>query len=225
MFEVNVIKPAQSLQLVQALRSLVWCAVLLAPLGLWLLTTNIYSYVQYGAPTGQIWYVFSKLFGLYAGLFLSYQVVSTCLKNTKYSVALPNWSLFRHQYIGASLFFVTSFHIAFFVTAVSLRKDTFAWALLLPDFKDFYHTSITIGLFAFMLAILAVLAALLRTHLPQVWRYLHRAMFLVVLMGLVHGYLIGTESRYGLYELFYLSLVLSACVALLLRWREARRRS
>ena len=110
-----------------------------------------------------------------------------------------------------------------FVIAVSLRKDAFAFDLLLPDFRDFYHTAITLGLFAVMIALIAVAAAMLRHRFPACWKVVHRAMLVVVIMGLIHGFLIGTETRYGLYELFYGSLMVSFLLAVILRWRDWRK--
>jgi len=200
-----------------------WLVVFLLPLLLWHITSDVYGYFRYGAPTGQIWYVFSKLFGLYGALLLWYQAFYTLLKNTRYANALPLWTLLRHRYLGSLTLLLITCHIAFFVTAVSLRKETFAWGLLLPDFTDFYHTAITLGLVAFAIAVIAVLSAILRRGLPSVWKIVHRAMLIVVTLGLVHGFLIGTETRYGLYEIFYCSLMATFLVAVWLRWREAKR--
>ena len=83
----------------------------------------------------------------------------------------------------------------------------------------YYPSAITIGLVGFFIALTAVAAALLRSCFPIVWQGLHRAMLLVVLLGLVHGYLIGTETRYGLYQFFYYGLMLTLLLALILRWR------
>ena len=37
-----------------------------------------------------------------------------------------------------------------------------------------------------------------------IWRWFHRSMMVVVGAGLIHGYLIGTETRYCFYEIFYI---------------------
>jgi len=203
---------------------LFWLVVFVLPLCLWHITSDVYGYFRYGAPTGQIWYVFSKLFGLYGALLIWYQAFSTLLKNTCYSSTFPSWTLLRHRYLGGLTLLVITCHIAFFVTAVSLREETFAWNLLLPDFRDFYHTAITIGLIGFAMALMAVFVATLRGRFPNIWKVLHRAMLAVVTLGLVHGFLIGTETRYGLFEIFYCSLMVTFLGAAWLRWREARGR-
>ncbi len=200
-----------------------WAVIFLLPLCLWHYTSDVYSYYRYGAPVGQIWYVFSKLFGLYAALFLWFQVVSSVLSITSYRVGLPQWTLLRHQYLGCIVFVSMVLHIAFFVIAVSLRKEAFAWFLLLPNISDFYHAVITVGLLAFVMALLAVLSAVLRKKMPQFWRYLHRAMMFVVALGLIHGFLIGTETRYGLYKGFYCMLIVTFLAAFFLRLREKKR--
>ena len=216
---VRKLPPSLTLFFSSCGKKLVWPTVFILPFALWHFTSDVLSYVRYGAPTGQIGYVFSKLFGLYAVLLLWYQAVSTLLKNTAYASALPQWTFLRHRTLGSLTLLTIILHIVCFVTAVSLRKETIAWGLLLPDFKDFYHTAITVGLFGFVISLVAMAAALLRRRFPMVWQTIHRAMVLVVLLGLVHGYLIGTETRYGLYEIFYCTLILTLLLAIALRWR------
>ena len=217
--QTSITKPPVALSKIRSLLSLVWPAVFLLPLVFWQLTSDVMGYFYYGAPKGQITYVFSKLFGLYAALLLWYQTVSALLKTTDYKV-LPQWAWLQHQRLGLLILLMVVLHITCFIAAVSLRQEALALDLLLPDFQDFYHTSITIGLSSFLLLLPAVIAALMRRRLPSLWKYIHRGMVFVVLSGLLHGYLIGTESRYGYYAIFYISLMASIFIALLLRWRR-----
>lgn len=205
--------------------NVLWLVVFILPFILWNFTSDVVSYFRYGAPIGQIWYVFSKLFALYAVLLLWYQVLFTLLKGTHYYGLFPTWSFLRHRIIGSLTLLLIVSHIACFVTAVSLRKDMPAWGLLLPDFRDFYHTAITVGLFGFFILLIAIGAALLRERFPSVWKMTHRSMILVVGLGLVHSYLIGTETRYGYYELFYGALMMTLLIALVLRWQTIGRQS
>jgi len=200
-------------------KKLLWPSIFILPFTLWHFTSDVLNYFRYGAPTGQIWYVFSKLFGLYAVLLLWYQALSTLLKNTLYASVLPRWTFLRHRTLGSLTLLAVMIHIACFVTAVSLRKESVAWGLLLPDFRDFYHTAITVGLFGFLISLVAITAAFLRRRLPMIWQTIHRGMVAVVMLGLVHGYLIGTETRYGLYEFFYFALLVTLLLSLALRWQ------
>lgn len=225
MSEVNSLKLSVNLLPRSAVyRLLFWLGVLLLPFLLWQSTSDVYTYIVHGAPVGQIWYVFSKLFGLYGVLLLWFQGMFTLLKETKYSILFPVWSLFWHRYFGGLTLVIIIAHIACFVTAVSLREVAFAGGLLLPNFSDFYRASITVGLLGFALALIAVLFAAARRHFSDVWIFVHRLMMLVVLFGLVHSLLIGTETRYGLYEYFYSALILAFLVALLIRWNYFRGR-
>lgn len=138
-------------------------------------------------------------------------------KRYKIFYFFPVWNLFWHRYLGALTLVMIIAHIACFVTAVSLRKAAFAGGLLLPNISDFYRASITVGLLGFAMALVAVLFAVARRHFSGVWIFVHRLMMLVVLFGLVHSLLIGTETRYGLYEYFYGALILAFLVALLIR--------
>ncbi|ODS24270.1 hypothetical protein AB835_04385 [Candidatus Endobugula sertula] len=204
-------------------KKLLWPLVFMLPFALWHFTSDVLNYFRYGAPTGQIWYVFSKLFGLYAVLLLWYQAVSTLLITTSLTTFFPQWTFLQHRIVGSLTLLVVMIHIACFVTAVSLRKDTVAWNLLLPDFRDFYHTAITIGLCSFFVMLVAIGTALLRKRFPAMWKKIHRNMVIVISAGLVHGYLIGTETRYGLYEIFYCALMVTLLAALCLWWKTTRK--
>ncbi len=221
---VKIFQPSLSLSS-KSVTNVLWPVVFVLPFALWHFTSDVMSYFRYGAPTGQLWYVFSKLFALYAVLLLWYQVLSTLLKGTRYHALFPTWTFLRHRTIGSLTLLTIMVHIACFVTAASLRKETIAWGLLLPDFHDFYHAAITIGLFGFFIVWIAIGAAILRRRFPTVWKIIHRSMVLVVGLGLVHGYLIGTETRYGLYEIFYCALMVTLLMALVLRWQVIRRQS
>ncbi|ODS23281.1 hypothetical protein AB835_09680 [Candidatus Endobugula sertula] len=199
-----------------------WLTIFIAPLYLWHMTSDIYRYFLYGAPAGQIWYVLSKLLDLYGALLLWYQVLSSLLRTTVYANALPRWTCLHHRILGSLILLIITGHITFFVTDVSLRRELFVWQLLLPDVRDFYHTAITVGLFGFLIAIVAVIAAVLRKYLAACWKTIHRSMLVVVALGLVHGFLIGTETRYGFYEIFYCALMVSLFIALILRWRQSQ---
>lgn len=218
---IKVFQPARSILSVDWIKWL-WPIIFVLPLALWNFTTDVVSYFLYGAPIGQIWYIFSKLFGLYAALLLWYQAVSTLLKNTHYSAVFPQWTFLRHRVLGSLTFLTIVMHIICFVIAVSLRKESIAWGLLLPDFRDFYHSAITIGLFGFLVTLVAIAAAMLRGRFPRFWKLVHRGMIIAVSLGLVHGYLIGTETRYGLYELFYGALIIGFMMALYGRWQTIR---
>jgi len=109
---------------------LLWPMIFIFPFALWQFTSDVFSYFSYGAPTGQLWYVFSKLFALYAILLLWYQALSTLLKDSLYTRLFPSWSFLRHRTVGSVTLAVVVLHIACFVIAVSLRKETIAWGLL-----------------------------------------------------------------------------------------------
>jgi len=203
---------------------LCWLVIFALPLCLWYLATDVYSYARYGAPAGQIWYIFSKLFGLYGVLFLWCQGLCVLLKETSYAAVLPQWVSLHHRTLGGLTLLVIVSHVACFIAAVSLRKEAIAWELLLPDFRDFYHTAITIGLFGFFAALLAVFAVMFKKRFSNAWKMIHRGLLVVVASSLVHGFLIGTETRDGFYGVFYFALIVTFCLAILLWWRQFRAR-
>lgn len=199
-----------------------WIAILTLPWAWWYSTADLTAYWQYGAPPGQIWYVLSKLFGLYAAVLLWLQALCGLLLPTSFGIWLPRWARARHGILGGITLLVVVGHIGSFVAAVSLRKARFEWPLLLPNLSDFYHSSITVGLIAFFLLLLAVGAAFLRHSLRPVWRWLHRLVQGVVALGLLHGFLIGTETRDGFYTVFYGALALSFILAVAIRWHASK---
>lgn len=192
-------------------------ALLSIPLGVWITVEgNPIHYLTHPVPDGQAFYIFSKLIGLYAFILLWLHVMWVILKNTSAGNVLPKWRRQYHQVMGVSLVGVIVVHIALFVTAVSLRKEAFAYNLLFPNFSDYYHSLLGLGVLALWLLPLIIYTGFKLKH-DSTQRWLHRAAFLVFTLIFFHGIGVGSETKSGLMLYLYLFMGGSVVVALLLR--------
>lgn len=210
--------------ILQIIRLFLWVSLLFCPLLLWWDSANVPDLYRYGAPAGQLYYVFAKLAGLYAVLALWLQAMGLLLRDSACQAMLPAWSMSRHRWIGRISVLAVVLHATLFITAVSLRQGGIAWGWFLPNVNGFYHTAASLGWLATVLMAAALMALAYRKRFPFTWRIVHRIMLAVVVLGFVHGYLIGTETRYGWYLYFYLGLAvcLLAGVAVFLFSRKKR---
>lgn len=199
-------------------------ASLLLPCVLWYEKTgDLAIYLSPGTPAGQLPYVFSKLLGMLALVCISWQVVIALA--SKLSLLPPKWLRFYHRLFGVLVLGLVLAHFVLFFAAASLRQGAPAWALLLPDFRDFWHTHLTFGLFALWALCLVTAIGIARLFFRSPWfHYLHRLYWLVLGFGYFHALAVGSEfqSQQGL--IFYAALaVLLLAVAIWVYLRSSRR--
>jgi len=188
------------------------------PALIWLQSTgDISIYFEYETPPGQVYYVLSKLTGMYAVFLLWLQVVFALAKKTRMGEKLPLQSINFHRNLGILSFSTLVLHIALFVTAVSIRKAYFAYELLLPDISHgFYAFAMTLGVFAFYGLILVVIAGYIRRRGVQSAKWFHRVSVVALYLTLVHCLLIGTETRYLIMMAIYIFMICTLTVTLYL---------
>ncbi|MEX2473872.1 hypothetical protein [Marinobacter sp.] len=168
---------------------------------------------RWSEPPGQGFYLLSKLFGLLAVVAIWWQVLAAVLNHP----VVSSRRLRGHQYMGAVLMLTAVLHYLFFVSAVYLRNQTFPYELLYPVFDNYFKVSLSAGWFAFISLIVTFLAAVFRRKLGAVWRLVHRLAFVAVILGVLHGFMIGTETGYGLFSYIYYLLIATIVVALVTR--------
>lgn len=181
-------------------------------------TGNLLTDFRPNSMPGQNLYLLSKLMGLYVMILLWLQVMYGLTRND----ALFNflvWTKQRHQYLGIATFVMIVLHVSFFILAVSIRTNAFAYSLLFPNFEDYYHSMLTLGWFALVMIIVAILARVFRERLSFNWVWLHRLSLPALLLGLTHGLMIGSDATMGV--LFYLYVSLGVITALVLFKRIA----
>jgi len=163
----------------------------------WLQSIDDFSiYIDYETPPGQLFYIFSKLTGLYAVFLLWLQILLGLARRTPYGERL-GLSILFHRNLGIVAFTALVLHAALFIIAVSLRKEDFAYDLLLPVFDHgFYRIAVTLGVLALYGLIFTLVAGILRRRGKQWAVWMHRISLLAFALTLAHCLLIGTETRY-----------------------------
>ncbi len=189
--------------------------LLLLPTLQWQYSSDAISYLKHPEllPAGQVPYVFSKLFALYAIFFIWFQCIATLLKNQLARLHIWRWQLFRHQILAALIISLSALHVGCFFLAVAVRNGEPNWALLTVDFSDYYRGAISVGLLALLFLSVGVVFAVFRNQLQRHWRWLHRCVLGAVVLGLIHSWLIGTETRGGINGYVYIAMFVSLIIA------------
>lgn len=195
---------------------MLWCMAVVVPLSLWLSEVgNPLAYWQLHTPPGQKFYTLSKLCGLLGVGLMWLQLVR------KFSSAVPGLrdysrqSLTQHRRLGVCVLSTLTAHAVLFVTAVSVRADHLVLKIMGPTFTvDFFTTAVSLGVIAFYLMIIGILAAaLFLTSRRPVLKWLHRLVYVSFLLGAVHSLLIGSETR-STFALVWYSILMSSVLVL-----------
>jgi len=192
-----------------------------APVFIWMQSIeDISIYIDYETPPGQVYYVLSKLAGLYAVFLLWLQVVLAVVNGTPFGARFSFWNVKFHRNLGLVTFGCILLHTALFVIAVSLRKAHFAYEILLPNFSHgFYGYAVTLGVFAIYGLVVVVIAGYLRKRGIKNTKWLHRISVVALILTLTHCLLIGTETRYSLMIAIYTTMVGTLITALYYRYK------
>ena len=157
-------------------------------------TGDISLYFTDAVPAGQLPYVLSKLAGMYALLFIALQIIMSLVARLK----LMKLRCLRmsHPILGTLVVLLGVAHALLFFTAVSLRQGDPAWGLLFPDFRDFYHTHLSLGLFGLWILIAVMISGVARhINRSHFAKMLHRGYWLSIVLVYIHALAIGTESQ------------------------------
>lgn len=190
----------------QGREKIILIILFLIPTVVWLNNTgNPLLYLTKHVPIGQGFYVWSKLFGLYAVILFWLQATIGLLKNTKYQ---PQWiSPAIHKWLGITLLLIIIFHVSSFITATTLRSGHLTSHLLLPNTEDYYHARITLGLLSFSLVVVTLLARKITTKNIRI--NLHRLSLPAFYLSAWHSLAIGTESREPILIILYVFMLSS----------------
>lgn len=142
------------------------------------------------APPGQTLYVLSKVTALFVYILMWWQIMLGMLKKVNQT---------QHIILGSILFLFIIIHVTLFVTAVSIRQDELHLAMLVPDFsRGYYNIGLSMGVLAFGMIIIAMIAAVLKTQLNQFWKFGHVLVYLAFIFATLHGLMIGSDLNTGL---------------------------
>lgn len=67
------------------------------------------------------------------------------------------------------------------------------WRVFIPDFSSWYNFWRLGGRPALILLYVAIIGVLIRKNIKKYWRAIHALMYVVLLLGFVHGVIIGTD--------------------------------
>ncbi|WP_152208396.1 ferric reductase-like transmembrane domain-containing protein [Marinobacter changyiensis] len=194
--------------------------IISASVATWVNSVSPLDSWRWSEPPGQGFYLLSKLFGLLAVAAIWWQVLAAILNHP----TISSERLRGHRYMGVVLMLTALLHYMFFVSAVYLRNQTFPFELLYPVFDNYFKLSLSAGWFAFICLVVTFAAAVFRRKLGTAWRLAHRLAYLAVIFGVLHGFLIGTETGYGLFSYIYYLLIATIVVALVTRIVSAGRK-
>ena len=191
--------------------------VLALPLLSWLTAIgNPFAYFRYELPPGQVLYILAKLAGMYAFVLLWFQAMMALLKRDRLSGYLvPEWTLDRHRVLGIATILTAWTHFLCFFSAVSIRKETVASDLLLPQFQEgIYSFAVSLGWIALVGLTVVALTGLLRGRRQGIWALAHRLSMLVFLLAFFHAQMIGSETKTGLWLFVHLLFLATLLLAI-----------
>ena len=209
--------PLNRRNLTGLLRFLVVTIILALPLLSWLASIgNPFAYFRYELPPGQVLYILAKLAGMYAFVLLWFQAMMALLKRDRLSGYLvPEWTLNRHRVLGIATILTAWTHFLCFFSAVSIRKETVAYDLLLPQFQNgIYSFAVSLGWIALVGLTLVAFTGLLRGRRQGIWALAHRLSLVVFLLAFFHAQMIGSEAKDGLWFFLHLLFVAAILVAI-----------
>lgn len=210
-----------------ALPTLIAAVVLLVPVGAWLASTpDPLGYFLYDVAPGQRLYVVSKLVGLVAFSFLWFQALTALAGMAPQLPGFVRFGRPLHRRLGLAIASLVVVHAGLFVAAVSVRSGHLALHVLVPKFDAGYYVQhVAFGILALGILLLAVVAGLARQRSPRIWRWVHRLWPVALVLAFLHGYGIGTETRFGPMQFVYVFAGVSLLVVLVRRLSlELRRR-
>lgn len=193
------------------------------PVVIWMQSTGDLSiYIDYETPPGQLYYVFSKLMGMYAIFLLWLQVIFMLIKRSSIGEKLPHWSIKLHRNLGIITFCCLLVHAVLFMTAVSIRKGHLAFGALIPKFDHgFYTSAVSLGVLALYGLILVIIAGFIRKRGIKKAKWFHRISIISLMLTLIHCLLIGTETRYYLMITVYAFMIGTLTAALYSNYKFA----
>jgi predicted ferric reductase len=129
-----------------------------------------------------------RFFGLYGYLFLSIAVLlAPFLREVTQAFGRPFLKV-HHSFAFLGVVFITLHPVFNAIERLNL-------SVFVPNFASWMSFWRLAGRPAFILIYVAVFAAFLRAKAPKYWRAFHALMYVVLLFGVVHANLIGSDFQ------------------------------
>lgn len=218
-----------SAKLQNLLAPLACVLTLLIPIIVWLISVgDPQPYFTHQAPPGQALYVISKLLGLLALALIWVQLMAALARFAPVLRGVAQPGRRTHVLLGLAAFGCVIAHLALFIAASTMRTNHLALALLLPKFDSGYYSSlVSVGVMAFWLLCVVMLAGWRRMRGYARWRMPHYAAAGAFALAFVHGFSVGSETGFGpmayVYAFFAFSLL--AAVISWIQLAAGRRRA
>jgi DMSO/TMAO reductase YedYZ heme-binding membrane subunit len=148
----------------------------------------------------QVWWFVARSSGIIAWALLTLAVVWGLLLSTKVSSTRiaarrlrPAWLLDLHRHLGALAVIFTAIHI---IGIVADSYVTFSWSdVLIPMASDWKPGPVAFGVVSMYLLLAIEGTSLAIRYLPRpVWRWVHRASFVLFGVATYHGITSGTDA-------------------------------
>jgi len=157
-----------------------------------------------------------RLSALYGYLMLSIAAIMTSFVREVTKMLSSPFIKVHHFFAVLGIIFIT-------VHPVAYALETMDMTVFLPSFESWHLFWSYAGKPAFLILYVAVMAALLRRRIYQYWRLLHALMNIVLLLGIVHANLIGTDLRTTAINAIFNILFGASAVAFVLRRLQQHR--
>ncbi len=175
---------------------------------------NLLDFFVLKYPPGQFIYLFSKLLGLYAFYFMTLQLILGLQgRRSQYFT--------YHPLVGAATALTVIGHFTTFIWAASLRTNHLVIDTLVPTFSHgFYKSAISYGAIAGYVLSIVIVAGILQRKW-HFFKMLHKLAWVVAILGWVHSFAIGTETRSSIIMVFYISLLGLALLAFASKYQSS----
>ena len=167
---------------------------------------------------GEVAHVLTRVFALFGFFSLSVATIITPFL-TEVARAFGRPFLRVHHVLAAVGISLITLH------PVLNAIDRLSLLVFIPVFDSWLGFWAFAGRPAFILFYVALVAALLRSRVPQYWRPFHALMFIVLLFGIVHANLIGEDLQsLGIMIIFNSLFVASIASFVFKRYRNYKTR-
>jgi len=151
-----------------------------------------------------------RLSALYGYLMLSIAAIMTSFVREVTKILGRPFIKLHHVFAVLGIILIT-------VHPVAYALETMDMTVFLPSFESWYLFWSYAGKPALLILYVAVVAALLRRRIYKYWRLLHGLMNIVLLLGIVHANLVGTDLRTTAINAVFNMLFAASIMAFILR--------
>jgi len=183
-------------------------------LALYAITAAVVLTTPYESP----FRVVARLLALWGFLSLSIAVILTPFLREIMKIFGRPFLAVHHTFAAVGLLLPTLHPVTLAITSLNP-------AIFIPVFFPWERFWLNGGRPALYLLYIAFAAVVLRKYIPKYWRWVHGLMYVVLLLAIVHGNLIGTDFENPvIWALFNTLFALAVAAFILKRWQRMRKK-